>query len=403
MLVATLSVFPSFKAQAVGPSDLFGAIGNHLAILDKTTGDATDVGVMGSFTDILGLSFDSRTDTLYGIAWNPAFDSFLIKIDRGTGTATVIGPTGFIAQEALAFNPVDGLLYGAAGRNFGFSDTLVTVDPATGVATAIAPFTGDAIGRFPMDVDALEFVNGVLYAVDGTQVDFSGEVKSFLYTVALGNGTAIRTLVGEIGFWCCNDLAYDPETNKLFANDVVQLPGGGFGGRLIAISLSTGQGTLIGDTPEFDGGRLTALAFVPAPVKNVAIDIKPQSCPNPLNVNEKGVLPVAILGGVSFDVSKVEPASVTLEGVAALRSSLEDVATPFVPFTGKRRATDCTAAGPDGVVDLTLHFDAPTVVASLGTVTDGEVRVLKLTGNLKPEFGGAAITGEDVVVIRKKK
>ena len=34
----------------------------------------------------------------------------------------------------------------------------------------------------------------------------------------------------------------------------------------------------------------------------VPIDIKPQSCPNPLNVNSKGVLPVAILGTDTFDV-----------------------------------------------------------------------------------------------------
>jgi hypothetical protein len=42
------------------------------------------------------------------------------------------------------------------------------------------------------------------------------------------------------------------------------------------------------------------------------------------------------------------------------------------------------------------------VVADLGEVNDGDVLVLQLTGNLKEEFGGTAIVGEDVVVILKK-
>jgi len=41
-------------------------------------------------------------------------------------------------------------------------------------------------------------------------------------------------------------------------------------------------------------------------------------------------------------------------------------------------------------------------VAALGEAADGEVLILILTGNLKEEFGGTAIGGEDVVVILKK-
>lgn len=77
---------------------------------------------------------------------------------------------------------------------------------------------------------------------------------------------------------------------------------------------------------------------VPQLALEVPVDIRPTSCPNPLNVGEKGVLPVAILGTSSFDVTKVDPASVRLEGVAPLRSALEDVGAPFTPFTGKK---DC--------------------------------------------------------------
>jgi hypothetical protein len=131
----------------------------------------------------------------------------------------------------------------------------------------------------------------------------------------------------------------------------------------------------------------------------IAIDIKPTSCRNPLNVKSKGVLPVAILGDESFDVTQVDPASVRLEGVAPLRWDREDVATPFEPYLGKQDAFDCTEAGPDGYLDLTLKFNSQEVVAALGAVNDGDVLVLQLTGNLMEEFGGNSIIGEDVVVI----
>ena len=153
-------------------------------------------------------------------------------------------------------------------------------------------------------------------------------------------------------------------------------------------------------------GGLLSLAVFPSKscVISVAVDIKPGSCPNPLNTNDRGVIPVAIVGTASLDVTQIDPASVELAGVPALRSSFEDVTTPFTPFTGKTNCnTDCATAGPDGILDMVFHFDAQEVIAALGPVTDGECIVVKLTGSLLPAFGGTAIKGEDVVIIRKKK
>jgi len=132
----------------------------------------------------------------------------------------------------------------------------------------------------------------------------------------------------------------------------------------------------------------------------VSVDIKPQGCRNPLNVGAEGVLPVAILGTATFDVTMVDPSSVKLQGVSPLRSALEDVSTPF---TGALvSATSCTTAGPDGFIDLTLIFNNEAVSAALGTVANGQVLVLTVTGNLLPQFGGTSITGQDVVVVIKK-
>ena len=130
----------------------------------------------------------------------------------------------------------------------------------------------------------------------------------------------------------------------------------------------------------------------PPPVIEVPVDVKPMSWPNPLNVNKKGVLPVAILGTEDFDVSQIDPASILLEGVSPLRWALEDVGAPGDPL-----------AGPDGIMDLSLKFEAQEIVAALGDVNDGDVLALHLTGNLKEEFSGTPIEGEDVVRIIKKK
>jgi hypothetical protein len=135
----------------------------------------------------------------------------------------------------------------------------------------------------------------------------------------------------------------------------------------------------------------------------VSVDIRPQSCPNPIYTASKGVLPVAILGTDVLDVTQIDPATVRLNEVAPLRWSLRDKSTPFVPFVGKENCEDCNELESDGYLDLTLKFNSLEVVAALGGVNDRDCIVLTLTGSLKEEFGGAQIIGEDVVVILKKR
>ena len=145
------------------------------------------------------------------------------------------------------------------------------------------------------------------------------------------------------------------------------------------------------------GFAITSSAVPPVVV---AVDIKPESCPNPLNVKSKGVLTVAILGTEDFDVTQIDPASIRLEGVSPLRWNWEDVATPFEPFIGKEDCMmDCHELGPDGLMDLTLKFDIQEVIAALGDVEDEDCLTLILTGFL---FGGMDIVGEDVIIIIEK-
>jgi hypothetical protein len=146
-----------------------------------------------------------------------------------------------------------------------------------------------------------------------------------------------------------------------------------------------------------------------APPPAVPVDIRPQSCPNPLSTKERGVLPVAIVGTEDFDAGQIDPASIRLEGVAPLRWAWEDVAEPFEPYVGKEDCfLDCwgwmgdEAYPGDGYMDLTLKFKAQEVIAALGDVEDGDCLVLHLTGNLMDEYGGGPFVGEDVVWILKK-
>lgn len=128
----------------------------------------------------------------------------------------------------------------------------------------------------------------------------------------------------------------------------------------------------------------------------VPVDIKPGSCPNPLNTKSKGVLPVAILGTEDFDIGMIDVTCIRLIGVAPVRSAYEDVATPVAPGADE---CECTTEGPDGYLDMTLKFKTQDIVAALGEIDDGDVVALTLTGETSDSF---AIGGRDCVVIRKK-
>lgn len=138
------------------------------------------------------------------------------------------------------------------------------------------------------------------------------------------------------------------------------------------------------------------------PAIKVPIDIKPGSCPNPLNLKSKGVLPVAILGTEDFDVTDIDPVTVLLtrEGVEGevppLRWSYEDVATPF-----EGELCDCHDLNGDGYLDLSLKFDTQELVEILELDAEaGNTIPLILTGKLTEEAGDRDITGSDCIRIK---
>ncbi len=435
------------------------AIGVELAIAFTTapgfaaTNFATGFVNNGSIGPI-GITFDASGNLFVGDIVN----GFIYKFGPGGGVASAA--TQLNATPFFHGSPPHGMAFGKDGRfyvNLFSTGEVVELDPSNGtiirtVATTV-PFAS-ALATDPLSGDLFvdqsgagstifrvsNFANGpgtvTIYATVPLADGLAFGPDGTLYAAAIGlggvvkiNGTNSATPGAStfiVGVPSIDGMAISADPNTPF------LYGNRNDGIITKVDLTTGPPTL---TNIFTGGTRGDFAAVgfdgclyatqtdrvvkvtnadgtcfPPPLGpllptsptavHVAVDIKPQSCPNPINVGAQGVLPVAILGTASFDVTTVDPSSVKLQDVPALRSALEDVTTPF---TGTlMNATDCTTAGPDGFTDLLLSFDNQAVSAALGPVTDGQVLILTLTGKLLPQFGGTAITGQDVVIIRKK-
>ncbi len=317
------------------------------------------------------------------------------RLNPTTNVITEYTKAGLSNPQLLATSGSGATLQAFFTEGAGNSVSVVTEVEAVGTDTAVTPVdsmvTPTTHGTSPAD-RALSFrrvtITPVTHTVDG--VDGGPD--------ALG----VTTTAGPDGIPGNADDERIP--------GLLRFPLGGTGNffpsGMTGVALpNTIFGAFLGSDRVFEASSLAIIAEPdPDPTtRRVAVDLKPQSCPNPINTNARGTIPVAILGSDSFDVSEINVSTIELAGVSPIRSSIEDVAAPFEPFIGKEDCLDCTTAGPDGFDDLSLKFDAQELIAALGEVEDRVCLLLSLTGNLKDEFGGTAIVGEDVARIQKKK
>lgn len=155
---------------------------------------------------------------------------------------------------------------------------------------------------------------------------------------------------------------------------------------------------------------LTLEKVVPVTTINVFVDVKPTSCPNPINRKSKGKIPLAILGTDDFDVSNIDPSTVAIfhefeddvVGEAfATHWSYEDVATPYEGELDD--IMDCTTEGSDGFTDLVLHFKTQDVVEAYGDyladMDKKDMLILEVKGQLDDD--GPSLYGKDVMKIVK--
>lgn len=145
------------------------------------------------------------------------------------------------------------------------------------------------------------------------------------------------------------------------------------------------------ETPARDARRSPGILSQPAnPLFEVQtgpqLDIKPGSCPNPVNPRSRGKLPVAIVGGADFDVSRIDLSTIALTRsddparVYPVLASIEDVTAPQIDS-----GCACSEDVVDGIDDLVLKFETQDVVTELGLDVDRGSHVeLTIVGNTLP-------------------
>ncbi len=130
-----------------------------------------------------------------------------------------------------------------------------------------------------------------------------------------------------------------------------------------------------------------------------ALDIRPGSCPNPLNAQsprspraDGGLMVVAVLGDEERDVHRIDIESLRLEGVAPLRYAYRDVGGPF----SATPACACPDPGPDGLTDIQLSFSRRAIASLLTNGPHFTSVELTLTGN---EHDGTPLSASDCVTL----
>jgi DNA-binding beta-propeller fold protein YncE len=344
-----------------------------------------------------------------GVAVTP-IDNHVWVANSGVETVTRLDNDGNVLKVIETGDVPTGVAVDAAGKvwatNLG-SDNTVRIDPNAG---------SDSMGEVDLTVDLGPGASPYNYS-DMTGAVVVGSTSPQGFWTLVQDSQAPGFEWGQIT-WNTEPEGEEPPGTAIIVEARAADTEAGLGGQTFQILPNGEFFSMFGRyievrvtlkaSPEGVSPVLSDIRIQPA-YTEVAVDIKPESCPNPLNTKEKGVLSVAIVGTEDFDVSQVDPATVTLARVSPLRWSVEDSAIPYEPYLGKQDAYDCIEYYPDeigvfdGVPDLTLKFKAREVVAALGDLSDGDVLVLELEGYLLEEFGGGAILGEDVIIIIKDK
>ena len=227
------------------------------------------------------------------------------RVDAGTGIITTVAGTGAFgyngdgipATSAQLARPI-GVALDVAGNLF-ITDIenqrIRRVDAGTGIITTVA-----GTGTFGYNGDGILATSAQLARPVGITLDAVGN----LFIADINNQrirrvdarTGIITTVAGTG-----TLGYNgdgiPATSAQLDHP-------------IGLSVDLAGNLFIADTDNSRVRRVQALE------REIAIDIKPGSFPNSINLGSNGVVPVAILSTDTFDASTVDPFTVTLAGAA---------------------------------------------------------------------------------------
>ncbi|MBB6067591.1 prenyltransferase/squalene oxidase repeat-containing protein [Methanococcus maripaludis] len=147
--------------------------------------------------------------------------------------------------------------------------------------------------------------------------------------------------------------------------------------------------------------KVTVIKEIP-----VGFDVKPGSCPNPINIKSNGVQPMAIAGSEEFDVYDINISTLKIgicvngeftefEGVAPLRWVYSDVTENYIPEEGE---PCCIRTKPDGITDLSMKYATQELVeAGLGDYEKNDELCLCIKGTT---YDGEQFVGRDCIIIK---
>jgi hypothetical protein len=305
------------------------------------------------------------------------YDAFLIKMDE-TGNVVWQQQYGTVHDDrpwdlcldSLGNAYITGYTLGSLGQaSFGRQDVFVSKYDNSGNAIwnqQIGTDRLDVCYNIKVDKAGYIYISGQTSGLLGAQR--LGGRDAFLSKLDLEGVPIWIQQLGSAGRDIARNMTMDDSNNVYITGDT--------------------DGSFFGQNAGSYDAFVAKCAFPESQPLHVSVDVKPGSCPNPLNVKSKGVLPVAILGTEQLDVNSIDAASVTLRGVQPIRSSFEDVATP----ASDTNDCNCTTEGPDGYIDLIMKFRTKDIADALGEIENNEEFTLTLEGM---QINGTSLKGYD--------
>ena len=329
--------------------------------LDLTSGELALVAEGDPFQFPMGLALDPTDEDALWVADGIAG---ILRLDRSSGDVQVVVPP--------FGGSTDGIVVGDDGTVY-FTDQSAVVYRVNPLAPAGYESVAD-VGSYGLN--GLVFDGAGLLLATATWPSAIVEVDvvtgaSIVHDYSAEMRSSEDTAVGSDGTWWTIDSGFVSE----FGDDsgLYRLPAP----HVDLVELH--RGLPLGDTVD--------LLIVPPQEIDVAIDLKPGSDTNSINIDGHGLIPVAVLGSDSFDVTEIDTATLSFAGLDVNVKKNGNVQCSFEDTSGDFAAP---AGAPDGYVDLMCKFtDDPDRWSP-----DDATAVL--TGLLLPEFGSTAFSGSDV-------
>jgi hypothetical protein len=319
----------SILSKSSGASDAKGsqayAIKVYPTLVDVVSFDTDDPGTFttissGSSLDPFAGDFDNvNTSFMYVITYST---NSLYTIDIATGAETFIAPvsgiTGGQSITGMACDKTTGIMY-VSTTDITFSD-IYTIDLTTGVLSLIGT-TG---------------IPGLIeIAIDGTGTMYGWDIvndESF----TIDKNTGVSSVLGPLGV----DLNYAQGGNWDPLSDIIYLAAYSTSGQLMTLDKTTGALTYIGDFP--GGAEVDALAFPGG--FNAWLSIDPHS--GTLNANGAGTMTL------DFDATDLIPGIYEAE---ILFGTNPNVGSPLVNVT-------LTVEGLIPATNLNLSYSCTNVI-----------------------------------------